>query len=94
MPKTPSAPTAKNITEYFQKAAMRSGYGNNSTSYAWRRKAATSISRAVGPDRARHASNHAMNSTTLEKYYERDNFDLPVMEIATGGIVCPETDDC
>jgi hypothetical protein len=51
MPKNPSALTAKNITEYFQKAAMRSGY-TNSTPYAWRRKVATSISRAVGPDRA------------------------------------------
>jgi hypothetical protein len=35
MPKNPSALTAKNITEYFQKAAMRSGY-TNSTRYAWR----------------------------------------------------------
>jgi hypothetical protein len=87
MPKTASALTAKNITEYFQKAAMRSGYGTNSTPYAWRRKAATPISRAVGPDRAHHALNYAMNSTTLEKYYEQGNFDLPVMEIAKGGNV-------
>jgi hypothetical protein len=38
---------------------------------AWRRKAATSISRARGPNLARYAVNHAANSTTLEKDYEQ-----------------------
>jgi hypothetical protein len=28
-----------------------------------------------------------MNITTLEKYYEQGNFDLPVIETATGGNV-------
>ncbi len=74
--------SASSLTEYMGNRAMKAGYQRGITMYAWRRKAATELRRAIGLDGARAFMGHRPGTTTLMDKYEQGNFDLPVFEIA------------
>jgi hypothetical protein len=67
MPRELTPLASEGIHGYFQKAAKKSGYGDN---VFVEEENGNEVSRVVGPDRARRALGHAKTSWVLEKHYE------------------------
>jgi hypothetical protein len=61
--------------------------------YVLGQNAATEVLYTLGPDQARKFMYYTPGSTILERCYDQDNFNLPVMEIAMDGDIAAAQKD-
>ena len=74
--------TTKHLSHYLDSRARAAGYGRGVTLYAFRRQAATDWNRQLGSATAKQLMNHAPESESLGKYYERGSANVDITALA------------
>ena len=74
--------TTQALLFYLESRARAAGYGLGVTLYAFRRQTATDWNRQLGSAMAKQLMNHAPESETLERYYEKGSANVDITALA------------